>query len=127
MTILVEVSNMLEGVGSVMGDVDATHMNGVLNRPNSGNHVNNPTSLMKTIDSSDLIDQVCMKEDEPEYSISASVQVVVITRPISRADFNSATQGRKQTEAKADPTHLMPTSDSVSLPQPRSITNSLPP
>ncbi|RDX72654.1 hypothetical protein CR513_47827, partial [Mucuna pruriens] len=63
MTTLVEISNMLEGVGYVMGDVDATHLNGVLNRPNSDNHV-------------------CKKEDEPKYSISTRVQVAEITRPI---------------------------------------------
>ncbi|RDX83647.1 hypothetical protein CR513_35414, partial [Mucuna pruriens] len=64
MTILVEISNMLEGTGSVMGDAGATRMNGVLNRPNSGNH--------------------------------------------------------KQTQAKTDPVHLIPTRPT----QPRSITDS---
>ncbi|RDY12525.1 hypothetical protein CR513_02680, partial [Mucuna pruriens] len=57
MTILVEISNMLEGAGFVMGDADCTHINGVLNHPNYGNHVNNPANLMNTIDSSDLLDQ----------------------------------------------------------------------
>ncbi|RDX84033.1 hypothetical protein CR513_34971, partial [Mucuna pruriens] len=37
-TIPIETSNMIEGAGSMMGDADSTHINGVLNRPNSGNH-----------------------------------------------------------------------------------------
>ncbi|RDY07933.1 hypothetical protein CR513_07894, partial [Mucuna pruriens] len=48
MTILVEIYNMLEGADSVMGDADTTHMNEVLNRPNSDNHVNNLANLMNT-------------------------------------------------------------------------------
>ncbi|RDX84439.1 hypothetical protein CR513_34514, partial [Mucuna pruriens] len=38
MTILNEISNMFEGVGSMMGDADSTHINGVPNCPNSSNH-----------------------------------------------------------------------------------------
>ncbi|RDX61411.1 hypothetical protein CR513_60366, partial [Mucuna pruriens] len=38
-SILVEISNMFEGVGSVMGDADSTHINGVLNCPSSSNHL----------------------------------------------------------------------------------------
>ncbi|RDX85147.1 hypothetical protein CR513_33705, partial [Mucuna pruriens] len=38
MIILVEISNTIESAGSMIGDADSTHINGVLNRPNSVNH-----------------------------------------------------------------------------------------
>ncbi|RDX88706.1 hypothetical protein CR513_29670, partial [Mucuna pruriens] len=54
MTILVEISNMFESAGSVMGDADSTHINGMLNCPNSGNLQikveTDSTNLMSTLD-----------------------------------------------------------------------------
>ncbi|RDY05591.1 hypothetical protein CR513_10554, partial [Mucuna pruriens] len=104
-TILVEVSNMLEGVGFVMGDANSTHINGVLNCPNSDNHGNNPANLMNI---------VCRKEDELEYLISARVQVVEITRPtISKGATNTgmdaASRSRDLTNADVDSAYPIPT------------------
>ncbi|RDY07239.1 hypothetical protein CR513_08672, partial [Mucuna pruriens] len=102
---------MLEGASPMIGDADSTHMSRVLNRPNFGNHV-------------------CRKEDKPEYSISARVQVAEITRLIiSKGETNAGMDvaSRKQTKVETDLVHLLPTSDPIDLPEPRSITNCLPP
>ncbi|RDY09708.1 hypothetical protein CR513_05891, partial [Mucuna pruriens] len=117
-----------------------------LNRPNSGNHTNNIKGSNKGRGG---CGKSKPKPDKRRYRFDLSNVDLISSQPTTaksryrfglpnadsiqdgllqpRADSNSVNQGWKQTQAETDPVHLMPTSDPVGLPQPRSITDSFPP
>ncbi|RDX98351.1 hypothetical protein CR513_18743, partial [Mucuna pruriens] len=72
MSPFVEIFNMFPCASFVTEEADKTK---VLDPSDSRNHVNRPDNLINIFDLSDLLDEVCKHDEEPECSISARIQV----------------------------------------------------